>query len=137
MLDLNTEFGNRVNKRLSEDEVIWFTTVSPNGTPTPNPVWFFWDGEIIIIYSQPNAYRIRNLKQNPKVALNLEGADALRHNVIIINGEALIYPGYNNFYPGYLEKYIHLEPSLQMTIDEMMAAYSVEIRIKPVKIRGE
>jgi len=136
MLDLKTEFGSRVNKRLLEDDVIWFTTVSPNGTPTPNPVWFLWNGEIIIIYSQPDSYRIRNIKQNPKVALNLQGVDALGNNVIIINGEASLYPDCKNLYPGFLDKYIHLEPSLEMTVDEMIAAYSVEIRIKPVKIRG-
>jgi len=135
MLDLKTDFGSRVNKRLLEDAVIWFTTVSPNGTPTPNPVWFLWDGEIIIIYSQPNSYRIRNIKQNPKVALNLQGADPLGNNVIIINGEATLYPDCKNLYPGYLDKYIHHVSALETTVDEMAAAYSVEIRIKPVKIR--
>jgi PPOX class probable F420-dependent enzyme len=137
MLDLETEFGSRVNKRLLEDEVIWFTTVSPKGIPHPNPVWFFWDGEIIIIYSQPNSYRVRNIKQNPRVALNLEGADALGQHYVVINGEALLYPDSKKLYPGYLEKYIHYESSLQMTVDEMIAAYSVEVRVKPSKIRGE
>jgi len=136
MLDLKTDFGSRVNKRLLEDAVIWFTTVSPNGTPTPNPVWFLWDGEIIIIYSQPNSYRIRNIKQNPKVALNLQGADPLGNNVIIINGEATLYPDCKNLYPGFVEKYIQHVAALGMTVDEMASDYSVEIRIKPVKIRG-
>lgn len=137
MLDLKTEFGVRVNKRLMEDEVIWFTTVSHKGTPTPNPLWFYWDGEIIVVYSQPESYRVRNIKHNPKVSLNLEGADVLGNNVIIINGEASLYPDCTKIYPGYLEKYIHLESSLSMKIDEMIAAYSVEIRVKPLKVRGE
>jgi PPOX class probable F420-dependent enzyme len=137
MIDLKTEFGSRVNKRLMEDEVIWFTTVSPNGTPSPNPLWFYWDGEIIVVYSQPESYRVRNIKLNPKVSLNLEGADVLGNNVIIINGEATLYPGYKKLYPGYLEKYIRLESSLQMKVEDMVTAYSVEIRVKPLKVRGE
>jgi len=137
MLDLSTEFGTRVNKRLIEDEVIWFTTVSPNGTPTPNPLWFFWDGEMIIVYSQPESYRVRNIKLNPKVSIQLEGADVLGNNVIIINGIASLHPGCTKIYPGYLEKYIHLEASLSMKVDEMIATYSVEIRVKPLKVRGE
>ncbi len=137
MIDLKTEFGNRVNKRLIEDEVIWFTTVSPKGTPSPNPLWFYWDGEIIVVYSQPGSYRVRNIKHNPKVSLNLEGADVLGNNVIIINGEATLHPGYKELYPGYLEKYIRHESSLQMKVEDMVTDYSVEIRVKPLKVRGE
>ena len=137
MLDLATEFGIRVNKRLMEEEVIWFTTVSPNGTPTPNPIWFFWDGEMIIVYSQPDSYRVRNIKHNPKVALNLERADALGHNVIMINGEASLNPDYKEPHPGYAAKYIQYLPAMHVTAEQLAAAYSVEIRVKPSKIRGE
>lgn len=137
MLDLSTEFGTRVNIRLIEEEVIWFTTVSPNGTPTPNPLWFFWDGEVIIVYSQPESFRVRNIKLNSKVAIHLDGADVLGNNVIIMNGDASLHPGCTKIHPGFLEKYIHLESSLNMKVDEMIAAYSVEIRVKPLKVRGE
>ena len=135
MLDLKTEFGGRVNKRLLEDDVIWFTTVSPNGNPTPNPIWFFWDGEMIIVYSQPDSYRVRNIKQNPMVSLNLQGADALGHNVIIINGEASLNPDYKKPHSGYVTKYLKLLPAMHMTADELAAAYSVEILVKLLKIR--
>ncbi|HUS95091.1 MAG TPA: TIGR03667 family PPOX class F420-dependent oxidoreductase [Patescibacteria group bacterium] len=137
MLDLKPEFGHQVNKRLLEDEIIWFTTVSPSGTPTPNPVWFLWDGKSIVVYSQPGSYRVRNIKHNSKVSLHLEGADVLGNNVIIITGEAILRPDCTKLYPGYLEKYIRYESSVKMTIEEMLAAYSVEIRVKPLKIRGE
>jgi len=137
MLDLTTEFGGRVNKRLMEDDVIWFTTVSPNGTPTPNPIWFFWDGEMIIVYSQPDSYRVRNIKHNPKVSLNLEGADALGHNVIIINGEASLNADYKKPHPEYAAKYIKYLPAMHVTANELAAAYSIEIRVKPLKVRGE
>jgi len=137
MLDLTTEFGARVNKQLIEDEVIWFTTVSPIGIPTPNPLWFFWDGEMIIVYSQPESYRVRNIKLNPNVSIHLEGADVLGNNVIIINGEASLHPGCTKIHPGYLKKYIHLEASLSRKVDEVIADYSVEIRVRPLKVRGE
>jgi len=137
MLNLSTEFGSRVNKRLMTDGVIWFTTVSPKGIPHPNPVWFIWDGEFIIVYSKPDSYRVRNIMQNPRVALNLEGADALGNNVIVIYGQALLYPDCEVLYPGFLEKYLQYEAALQTSVDEMIAAYSVEIRVRPERIRGE
>jgi hypothetical protein len=55
MLDLDTELRTRVEQRLKDEVIIWFTTVSPSAVPTPNPVWFLWDGEYILVYSQPGS----------------------------------------------------------------------------------
>jgi hypothetical protein len=38
MIDLTSEFGQHVAKRLVKEQVIWLTTVSSDGTPQPNPV---------------------------------------------------------------------------------------------------
>ena len=75
-------------QRLQEEPIIWFTTVSPRNVPTPNPVWFLWDGECIVVYSQPKSFRVRNIQKNPQVALTLQGVDGLGNHVCIINGEA-------------------------------------------------
>jgi PPOX class probable F420-dependent enzyme len=99
MLDLKSEFGARVDRSLREKDIIWLTTVPPEGVPQPNPVWFLWDGGSILLYSQPDSYRIRNLQNNPKVSLHLEGADALGHNVIVITGEASLKFGCENPIP--------------------------------------
>ncbi len=137
MLDLTTEFGQRVEKRLSEDDVIWFTTVSPKGIPAPNPVWFFWDGEEIIVYSKPDSYRVRNIQQNPKVALNLEGADALGNNVIILQGDASLNPDYKTIHPDYAAKYARYLPDLHVTMDELATVYTIEIRVRLPRVRGD
>jgi len=39
--DPTTPFGERVARRLREEPVIWFTSTSRDGTPQPNPVWFW------------------------------------------------------------------------------------------------
>ncbi len=135
MIDFSSEFGIRVNKRLIEEDVIWLTTVSPNGNPSPNPVWFFWDGKTITVYSRPGSYRVRNIKKNPKVSLNMDGADALGNNVMIVNGVATLSPDYKKVVPGYEAKYNKYLPSIKLTMEELIASYSVEIRITPIKIR--
>jgi predicted pyridoxine 5'-phosphate oxidase superfamily flavin-nucleotide-binding protein len=38
--DSGTAFGERVRRRLREEQVIWITTVGKDGTPQPNPVGF-------------------------------------------------------------------------------------------------
>jgi PPOX class probable F420-dependent enzyme len=53
MIDESTEFGQRVARRMREDSAIWLTTVAPDGTPQPTPVWFVWDGTgSVLMYSQ-------------------------------------------------------------------------------------
>jgi PPOX class probable F420-dependent enzyme len=125
-----------VDRRLKEDDVIWFTTVSPDGTPAPNPVWFFWDGKEFIIYSKPDSYRIRNIEKNPRVSLHLEGADALGHNVVVVTGKATLNPHYQHPPAGYVDKYVKYLPAMGVTMEELVAGYSVEIHVKPIRVRG-
>jgi hypothetical protein len=44
MIDTNTEFGQRVARRLAEERIAWLTTIDSNGAPQPRPIWFLWDG---------------------------------------------------------------------------------------------
>jgi PPOX class probable F420-dependent enzyme len=136
ILDLNSEFGLNVDQRLRQEEVIWLTTVAPDGTPHPNPVWYCWDGQEIIIYSQPSAYRIRNLKLNPKVSLHLQGASPSGEDVVVIYGEAKMDPHYQRAHLGYSQKYQKYLPEMNLTQAQLAATYSVEIRIKPTRVRG-
>ncbi len=137
MINLTTDFGKHVAQRLNNDEVIWLTTVSPQGVAQPNPVWFYWDGEFIIVYSQPGSFRIRNIQHNPTVSLNLEGADVLGHNVVVILGEARLRNNNKEPNPGYREKYWKYLPQINFTEEYMVESYSVEITIQPVKLRGD
>jgi PPOX class probable F420-dependent enzyme len=135
MLDLDADLRVIVDQRLKDEAILWFTTVSPSGVPTPNPVWFYWDGEHIIVFSQPASYRVRNIKHTPHVALTLQGVDGLGNNVLIINGEATLTPGVKAIPATYWDKYTQYLQ--QMTQEEMTRDYSVEIRVRPTKIRAE
>jgi len=135
MIDWTTEFGIFTDQRLKKEEVIWLTTVTKDGVAQPNPIWFYWDGEVITIYSQPGSYRIRNIQHNPRVTLNLEGADVLGNNVVVIQGEAQLN-SYQQPKAGYREKYFNYITQIGMTYDQLVTDYSVEITITPAKLRG-
>jgi PPOX class probable F420-dependent enzyme len=137
MLDLSAEFGTSVEKRLREEEIIWFTSVSPGGRPVPNPVWFYWDGENILVYSQPSSFRVRNIKLNPNVALHLQGVDGAGSNVVIISGTAALETGGHTIPPGYWDKYSKFLAEIDTTAEGMARDYSVQIRVKPLRVRGE
>jgi PPOX class probable F420-dependent enzyme len=68
MLDTTTEAGGRAERRLREEQIIWMTTVRSDGQPQSVPVWFFWDGEEFLVYSQPGRQKLRNIERTPQSA---------------------------------------------------------------------
>lgn len=110
------------------------TTTSSNGTPQPNPVWFYWDGENILIYSQPSSHKLRNIRRNPNVSLNFN-SDKDGGNIIVLTGTASIdeKPKHDS---RVVEKYSEAIPQIGHTPESLAAAYSVQIRISPSKLRG-
>ena len=127
-----------VVERLNDAYVIWFTTVREDGMPQPTPVWFIWDNDSFLIYSRPTAQKVRNIRKNPRVALNLNSDDE-GNEYLVIMGEAFIetnHPPINET-PAYLEKYREGITSIDMTPESMARSFSTAIRIKPLHLRGE
>ena len=134
MIDFTTKLGVSAAKRLQAEQVIWLTTTSLNGTPQPNPVWFYWDGERILIYSQPASVKLGNIRRNPKVSLNFN-SDEEGGSIIVLTGVASLdeHPKHDS---RYIEKYREAIPKIGHTAESLAAAYSVQIRILPSKLRG-
>src|SRR3990170_7538620 len=105
MLDSSTDFGRHVAYRLKKDRTIWLTTVGPDGTPQPRPVWFLWNGETFLLFSRSQGYKIRHIQTNPRVALSLD-SDGLGGDIVVFLGDASLE---QEIPPGemqaYLEKY--------------------------------
>src|SRR6266567_8780789 len=59
MADQTKPNNAHVEQRLREEPIVWFTTVRPDGRPHTVPVWFLWDGETFLIFSQPGNLKIR------------------------------------------------------------------------------
>ena len=136
-LDTTTEFGARVERRLHEDKIAWLTTVRAGGQPQPSPVWFLWDGQTFLVYSQPKKQKLRNIAANPKVALHLNSDDE-GDDIVIVNGEAQIVddaPPANEV-AAYLQKYRDRIAGIGMTPDSFAQTYGVAIRITPTGLRG-
>ena len=137
LLDTNTEFGARVERRLQSDVLIWLTTVRPNGLPEPSPVWFLWDGQQFLIYSRPNTQKLRNIARNPRVALNFDG-DARGGDIVIVTGEARVAedaPPADQV-PEYVARYNWGFQRIRMTAEQFARTYSVPILVRPTKLRG-
>ena len=136
MIDFTTEHGQRALQRLQQEQVAWLVTVGADGTPQPSPIWFLWDGEAALIYSQPNAPKVRNLQQRPQAALHFN-SDEHGNNVVILTGTAALEdaPLAHEHQP-YLEKYAEGIKSINLTPESMAATYSATVVFRPTKLRG-
>lgn len=135
MIDLTTKLGSQATKRLQQDDVIWLTTVSCNGTPQPNPVWFYWDGKSILIYSQPTSHKLKNISRNPRVAVNFQ-ADDEGGDVIVLTGNASVNSKPPPHDSRYIEKYRAHIPKIGLTPESFASSYSTLIHVSPTSLRG-
>lgn len=136
-IDSSTDFGKRIARQLDDERVVWLTTVGKSGTPAPNPVWFLWhDGEVLIS-SQPDQAKLRNIAGHPQVTVNFNATHS-GGDVGVIAGTAVIdeSPISGDALAAYNAKYGDDIAGLGMTTDQFHASYSVLIRITPGKLRG-
>lgn len=134
MLDANTEAGGRAERRLREEQIIWLTTVRPDGQPQSVPVWFFWDGEKFLVYSQPGRQKLRNIERNPLVDLNLN-SNAQGGEVVRVEGTVEIVeeaPPATEV-PEYVEKYRDAIARIGFDPEGFARAFSVALRITPAR----
>ena len=138
MIDLTSEFGGAVKRHLESQYVIWLTTVDATLTPQPRPVWFIWESDTFLVFSQPNAYKVKHIEEHPGVALHFNTDETGDRHVIIFTGEAVIDPDVPPAHavPAYLEKYTSGILALDMTPEGFSNEYSVAIRIRPTHLRG-
>ena len=134
MADQTKPNDAHVEQRLREELIVWFTTVRADGRPHTVPVWFLWDGETFLIFSQPGNLKIRNLQRNPHITLALDGTKQ-GGDVVTVEGEAelLSEPSRNIVVPAFGEKYASLRKAMGADPERMVEVYSQPIRIKPTK----
>jgi len=135
-IDTTTPFGERAARRLREEGLGWLVTVSPAGQPQPSRVWFLWDGDTVLLYSRPDAPKLRNIAANPRVALHLDGDD-VGGNLVILHGTARVVDGpAADTVPAYVDKYDARMARNGWSPADFAALYSVPLRIDPARLLG-
>jgi len=137
VIDEGSAFGSRAARRLREERLAWLTTVSPRGMPQPVPVWFLWDGDSsVLLYSRPDKPKLRNIADNPRVSLHLDG-NSQGGDIVVCLGQATVSddPRADQI-PEYVEKYAGLIERNRWTPESFAADYSVPVRIAITRIRG-
>lgn len=141
LLDESTDFGARAARRLRTEANIWLTTVSPSGAPSPNPVWFLWDGDrSVLTYNLPASARVAHVAANPRVTLHLN-TDPDGGNVVVLRGTAQLLPdlaetGVAAYAPEYVEKYAAAMVPLGETPESFARTYSRPVVVTLTGVRG-
>lgn len=136
-IDTSTEFGAQVARRLESEQVGWLTTVRADGLPQPTPVWFHWDGETMLVFSEPTARKVLNLAENPKASLHFN-CGAAGGDVVVFAGTATVtteLPA-DARQEAYLAKYAEGVKQLGLTRESLLKTYSAVIYLTPSRVSG-
>ena len=139
MLSLNTKFGRVAKKHLMSEYFVWLTTVDATGTPQPRPVWFIWEKDSFLIFSQAKAHKLKHIQKNPQISLHFNTADKKgEKRLIVFTGTARFDKSAAPAHKlrAYLKKYKEGIVGLGATPEQFAGEYSVAIRITPTKLRG-
>jgi PPOX class probable F420-dependent enzyme len=136
-IDTSTAFGSRIARQLDDEVVIWLTTVAKSGTPAPTPVWFLWHGDEILIASQPDKAKLRNISARPRVSANFNATHSGGEVGVLTGAGVIDEKGFSDEeLSAYNAKYDKPIAGLGLTPEQFHASYSVLIRITPDQLRG-
>ena len=138
MTDKQAKLESKARKFIEQEYAIWLTTVGSNLAPQPRPVWFIWDQDSFLIFSQPQAHKLKHIKLHPNVALHFNADKTGDEDVIVYGGTAEIDTSVPPAHKvrAYMEKYRAGIDAMGATVEQFSQEYSVAIRVRPTSLRG-
>jgi PPOX class probable F420-dependent enzyme len=122
--------------QLRSEPVLWLGTTGPDGAPHLVPVWFLWDGRAFLVFSKPNAVKVRHIGREPRVAVAVgEPDDDFDVRLIEARAELLDRPTHEVLPAEFLEKYATELAELGVGPGEYAATYSAALRITPTRFK--
>lgn len=126
------ETAARVVPMLADERVVWLSTVRPDGTPHLCPTWFWWDGGALVVFSKPEAVKVRNLRANPRLMIAL-GDPEDDFSVGLIEAEAAIADAPVTVPDAFFAKYAQELAAGRIDPATFRALYTQSIRIVPTR----
>ncbi len=125
-------------EHLETDVVGWLTTSAPDGRLQSSVVSFLWDGETILVYSQPGTPKLRNIEHDPRVSFHLN-SDPYGDHVLTIEASAEIdrsvpaWDAHERFRAKYREPLAHWQMDEAQTARDFSVPLVIEIRAPVVR----
>ena len=123
----------RLDRFLTKEPVVWLSTVRPDGAPHLVPIWFTWDGRSLLVFSKPEAQKVRNLRAHPVAMLAL-GEPEDDFDVALAEARVELFDAPASELPdAHLAKYADRMAALGLSPEEFLATYSQVLRITPTR----
>ncbi|HXX39528.1 MAG TPA: pyridoxamine 5'-phosphate oxidase family protein [bacterium] len=127
----------RIQRFLATREVVVLATVQPDGSPLAMPVWFLHRSDDLIMISEADTQKIRNIRRDPRVCVAADGGSLAGIQGVIVQGWAEFLPASAQrleFVHALLEKY---HPELaRLWGGNAMPPNRVMFRIVPTRVRS-
>lgn len=122
---------------LETSEVVWLSSVRPDGAPHVVPTWFVWDGTAIIVLSKPAAQKVRNLARLPQAMVAI-GEPGATFDVELLEAVAELAdaPFDATLLGRFARKYRKQLRKAAITVEQFAATYSRAIRLEPTRWLG-
>ena len=108
-----------------------------DGTPRVVPIWFYRDGETIVLGSPPNAPKVHVLPNNTKVALTID-RDEFPYHALLVRGTAYVetVEGVTPQYAACAERYFGPEQGREWVEGvRQISSQMVRISVRPEWVR--
>lgn len=129
---------SNARKRVATEPIGWLTTVSADGAPSTAPVWFFLEeDDTVTVFSKDPSIRVRNVRDNVRVTLHLEG-DGRGGAIVVLNGTAAVVDGAPpaDEHGAFVAKYQSFLDQYQWTPQWFAEHYPTALRLTVSSIRG-
>jgi PPOX class probable F420-dependent enzyme len=137
-MDTSTDLAAaRLDRFLAHEDVLWLSSVGPDGAPHLVPTWFVWDGGQITIVSKPGARKVTNLRSDPRVMVAM-GDPQADFDVGMLQAIAHLepVPTAPGLPVGFAAKYGVRIAGLGLSEAQFAATYAQVIRLTPVRALG-
>jgi PPOX class probable F420-dependent enzyme len=137
-LDPANDVHARALEALRTEEIGWLGSTGRDGFPHAVPVWFLWHDDAVLVLSQPQAAKARNLRADPRAMFHLEAGDD-GERLVVLQGTAELSDEPSSVWAeriadAYAAKYAEGMARLDLDVDKMAAEYSLTIIVRPHKL---
>jgi PPOX class probable F420-dependent enzyme len=122
----------RTRRFLADEPVIWLSTVREDGLPHLVPVWFWWDGETVLVFSKPHAVKVRALRANPRAMIALGEPDD-DFDVAMVEAHAELLDETPTVPEAFFAKYAGKLAAGMLDRETFRATYTQAIRLTPTR----
>ena len=125
-------------EKLEHDVIAWFTTVDSEGEPHAVPVWFFWRDGRLIIFSEPDAAKVKHVRHGSPALVHLQG-DRFGNEVVVLHGTAELSDRnaaewVQDFGDAYAAKHAEAMDEFGVGLEGLVEQYSTVVIVTPTKL---